>query len=388
MSARRSSDKNSFARLLGKRTWLELDRTAVRTNFALFRKLIGPRVKLWTVVKSNAYGHGLVPFSKLADRSGVDGFCVDSIIEGLRLRRENIARPMLVLGPTLPDMFSKAAPENIAVSVSTIEGLKAIAALAHPPDFHIKIDTGMHRRGFYPKDLPAVIRQLKRARSEVRKRFVGAFTHFAAAKDLAYPTYTNDQFAAFEKALEMFHRAGWPHLVRHAAATGGVLMNKKYHLDAVRLGIGSYGLWPSRELETELGGTLRFRPVLAWRTVVTELKHLRAGDFVGYDLTERITRPTLAAVLPIGYWHGFPRSLSSIGEVLVRGHRAKVLGRVSMDILVVDVTGSGARLGDEVTLIGSDGRAVLGAADVAARAGTTHYEYLTRLNPLMEKVIV
>ena len=127
--------------------------------------------------------------------------------------------------------------------------------------------------------------------------------------------------------------------------------------------------------------------MLSWRTAVAEVKRLKPGDYVGYDLTERVTRPTIAAVLPVGYWHGFPRSLSSIGEVLIRGKRARVLGRVSMAMVVVDATETRPRVGDAAILIGRSGRDELLAADVASRAGTIHYEFVTRLNPLMERVI-
>ncbi len=144
----------------------------------------------------------------------------------------------------------------------------------------------------------------------------------------------------------------------------------------------------------QLGEKISLEPVLSWRTAVAEVKRLTPGDYVGYDLTERITRPTIAAVLPVGYWHGFPRSLSSVGEVLIRGKRARVVGRVSMAMVVVDATEAKPRVGDTAILIGRSAPPGRGkpdellAADVAARAGTIHYELVTRLNPLMERVVV
>ncbi|MEY4731438.1 MAG: alanine racemase [Candidatus Parcubacteria bacterium] len=372
----------------GLRTWIEIHRDAVQRNIRTFRRLIGPNVKLWSVVKSNAYGHGLYAFTPLAEQAGVDGFCVDSVVEGLSLRRAGVKKPILTLGPTLPPRLIPARKSDIAVSIPTFEALHAISGVKDPPKFHLKIDTGMHRQGFYLHDVPKVVKALTKLRISKSKQLEGVFTHFASAKDLNYPTYTDMQFAQFEKAVAMLRKAGFRRLIRHAAATGGTLIGKNYHLDAVRVGIGLYGLWPSKELEVQLGSRIRLAPALSWRTAVAEVKRLMPGDYVGYDLTERVRRPTVAAVLPIGYWHGFPRSLSSVGEVLIRGKRARVLGRVSMAMIVVDATDARPRVGDTAIVIGKNGRDELSAADVAARAGTIHYELVTQLNPLMERVVV
>ncbi len=385
----------------GLRTWIEIHRDAVEQNIRTFRRLIDSRVhppkfssgklgrvKLWSVVKSNAYGHGLYTFPKLAERAGVDGFCIDSVVEGLSLRRSGIKKPILTLGPTLPPRLPVAREKDIAVSVPTFEGLRALTNMKRPPKFHIKVDTGMHRQGFDLSDLPKVLKVISKSKVQISKSLEGIFTHFAAAKDMKHPAYTNKQLAEFEEAVVMFHKAGFRRLIRHASATGGTLLGKKYHLDAVRVGIGLYGLWPSSELKAQLGSRIRLKPVLSWRTAVAEVKPLAPGDYVGYDLTERVRRPTIAAVLPIGYWHGFPRALSSIGEVLIRGKRCRVLGRVSMAMIVVDATEAKPRVGDTAMLIGTSGRDELSAGDVATQAGTIHYELVTRLNPLMERVIV
>ena len=315
------------------RTWVEIDSAGGKKNYETFRKIVGKDVKLWAVVKSNAYGHGLYAFSELMDRFGVDGLCVDSVVEGLALRRMGIKKHILVMGPTLPARFAEAAKNKIVISISTFEGLRALARSKIVPDFHIKLDTGMHRQGFYLEEVPKVIAFLKK--SKVKNSLKGIFTHFASAKDLNYPSYTDKQLSKFNKAKGMFAEAGFKNLIAHAAATGGTLINPKYHGDAVRIGIGMYGLWPSKELEVHLGDKIKLHPVLSWRASITETKRLAAGDYVGYDLTERLPQRTMMAVLPVGYWHGFPRSLSSQGEVLVKGLRARVLGRILMDMTVV-----------------------------------------------------
>lgn len=373
-------------RLDSLRTWIEIDSRAARKNYDIFRKLVGRRVKLWAVVKSNAYGHGLFAFTKLANRFGIDGFCVDSLVEGVALRRKGIQKPILILGHTLPALYGEAVKNKVTITISNFEALRELIRAKAVPEFHVKIDTGMHRQGFYLEDLPRVTKLLS-SHKNIKSKLTGLYTHFASAKDMNYPTYTEQQFAKFQKAVKFFEKAGFKNLMKHAAATGGTLVNPKYHLDAVRVGIGLYGLWPSKELEVQLGGKIKLRPTLSWRAVVSEVKPLKAGDYVGYDMAERVANDMKMGILPIGYWHGFPRALSSgAGEVLINGRRARVLGRVSMDLLAVAVPGR-ARPGDIVTIIGRDGREEIFAWEPAQKAGTIHYEFLTRLNPLMERVI-
>ncbi len=383
------------------RTWVEIDSRAAAHNYRVFRSLVshrGFRASLFAVVKSNAYGHGLFAYSLLADALGVDGFCVDSVIEAVALRGVHITKPILVLGPTLRSLLHAAREENVTVSVGDRASLAHVLKEKHPPAFHMEIDTGMHRRGFYPEELPKIITYLASLPpggqvSSLR----GIYTHFAAAKDLSATAYTEMQFKKFTEARERFRAAGFKRLTAHASATGGILLGEKYHLDMVRAGIGLYGLWPSRELELQLGNpgnnasgrpVFDLRPVLSWRSVVSEVKPLKAGDYVGYDCTERIVRPAKMAVVPVGYWHGFPRACSCVGSVLVRGHRARVLGRVSMDMIAIDVTGIAARPGDTVTLIGTDGGETVTASEASNAIGMSYYEFLTRLNPLMERIVV
>ncbi|MBI2121974.1 MAG: alanine racemase [Candidatus Sungbacteria bacterium] len=405
------------------RTWIEIDRRALSNNVGEFLRVIPKHTQFMAVVKSNAYGHGLILVSKvLSSKFSMLGatrlwFGVDSIVEGLRLRHEGIKNPILVLGSTLPARLAEAREQAITITVSNFETLRAISRLKEPPahtgrgspqihsgrpDFHIKIDTGMHRQGFLAKDIPQLIKILKRSRLNP----AGIYTHFAAAKDIAYPTYTKIQLAEFKKAVAAFYRAGFKNIVRHAAASGGTLLFPETHLDMVRIGMGMYGYWPSMEARLSLYShdyrglaSIVLKPVLTWKTVVSEIKEISAGSAVGYDLTERVSRKTKIAVLPIGYWHGFDRGLSSIGEVLIRGKRAKVLGRVSMDMIVVDITdikgkskfqnpNSKIKVGDEVVLIGRQGKETIWADEMALKLGTTQYEVLTRINPLIRRIAV
>jgi len=405
------------------RTWIEINRNALEHNVRQFLKLIPARTRLMAVVKSNAYGHGIVQVAEfLANQMRINSrifanknsrlisdklwFGVDSIVEALRLREEGIKNPILVLGSTLPNRMKEAAEQNIILTVSNFESLSSLIRANKRIAFHLKIDTGMHRQGFLPKEMPRLLRVIGRWPLAVGRSFQGVYTHFASAKDRAYPTYTLQQFGEFKTAVRQFEKAGYKNLMKHAAASGGALLFPQAHLDMVRIGIGLYGCWPSPETEAQYSlpvnrqhathssvrlGTnnpqrFELNPVLTWKTIVSEVKEIPTGSFVGYDLTERVHRKTKIAILPVGYWHGIDRGLSSIGEVLIHKRRRKIIGRVSMDMVVVDVTDAPAvSVGAEAVLIGKQGKERIAAEEIALRIGSTSYEVLTRINPLIER---
>lgn len=369
------------------KVWIEISSSAVRHNFESIKKLLRPGTELWSVVKSNAYGHGIYDFTRIANELGVSGFCVDSVIEGIKLREQGIQRPILVLGPTLPALFIKSVQHKITLSISSLEALesliKEIPTPADRPEIHLKVDTGMHRQGLY---LPGV----KKALALIKKHDIklrGIFSHFASAKDVNYPTYSDVQMKQFEEAVALCEASGFHHIKKHIAASGGTLINQKYHYNMVRVGIGLYGIFPSRELEIQMTDSLPLIPALSWHSLISEIKPAPKGAFVGYDMAERLTRKSTIAIVPIGYWHGYPWKLSHSGNVLIRGKRAKVLGRVSMDMLIIDVTDIGCSVGDIVTIIGTQGRETITARELAEKAQTTPYEIITRINPLIERVI-
>ena len=379
------------------RTWIEISTRSLFHNYACFRWL-ARGVPVMAVVKSNAYGHGLVLTAKaLATlpsfwKSG--WFGVDSIVEALRLRREGIHEPILVLGYTLPGRYADAARHGITVTISNFESLGALGRAKARPAFHLKIDTGMHRLGFQVHEMARLADTLRSSRLSPQ----GVFSHFAAADKRAA---SRRQMALFDRCRTALARAGIKPNVVHLAKTEGILFHPESRHDLVRLGIGLYGYLPgpaspagrrqagltkSRTLEDERL-KLRLRPVMTWKTIVSEVKRVRKGERIGYDLTERLRRNTDVAILPVGYWHGFDRGLSSVGEVLVHGKRCRVLGRVSMDMTAVDVTGlRGASIGDEVVLIGRQGREFIDAHEMAGKIGTTCYEVLTRVNPLIRRI--
>mgnify|MGYP001588757780 FL=1 len=251
----------------------------------------------------------------------------------------------------------------------------------------------MHRQGFYLDDLVKVLKVISHQSSDIGECLRGIYTHFASAKDITYPNYTLWQIKKFKEAKEIFRKAGYKNLIAHTSATGGALLYPQAHFDLVRIGIGLYGYFPTKETALEhslvLRRKLNLEHVLSWRALVSEVKNLVAGDYIGYDLTEETRTKTKSGIIPIGYWHGFPRSLSSRGEVLVKGKRAKVLGRVSMDLIVVDLSNrSKVKVGDIATLIGRDGKEKISANDFGYDAHTISYEIITRLNPMIKRFVV
>ncbi len=367
----------------GLRTWIEIDAQKLKANYIIFCKMAGEGTMLMAITKSNAYGHGLLDFSKTMKKLGADWLGVDSIVEALAVRKAGIRIPILVLGYTMHERYAEAARAGISVTISNFAALKSAmgeAMRTKPLRVHIKIDTGMHRQGFAPQDIAKVFPYFKKKNANLRLE--GIYTHFAAAKNPAFPKDTRAQIALFEGVLEAARQAGF-RPIRHAAATSGAILFPEAHYDMIRVGIGMYGLWPSKEAEAAFHYQFRLKPVLTWKTIISEVKELTAGSRVGYDFTEELWRHSVVAICPIGYWHGYPRALSSVGYVMVRGKQAKILGRISMDMIIIDVTDiKGIAVGDEATVIGEG----ITADALAYLADTSNYEIITRINPLIKRI--
>lgn len=370
----------------GLRTWIEIDTKVISHNILELKKNLPPDVKCLSVVKSNAYGHSLVDFSLEVEKIGVDYFGVDSIVEAISMRNVGIKTPILVLGYTLPEMITKALEFDIDIAVSTFECISEIIKLNLDKKIkiHIKIDTGMHRQGFQESQIDELISVLKSSTDVI---FVtGLFTHFAAVKNPVFIEYTQKQLESFKVAIYKFNKNSFSPII-HASASGGLLVFPEANFDMVRFGIGQYGIWPADEVRQISEVKVNLKPILEWKTLLGEIKKIEKGSRIGYDLTHELNRDSVIAVCPIGYWHGYPRSLSDRGTVLVNGKKVPVLGRVSMDMIVIDITEvEDAKVGDVVTLIGSDSSNTIEAYDLATMAGCSVYELVTRINPLIKRI--
>ena len=383
----------------GLRTWVEIDLRALEKNTHAVKRFLGKKTLLCGVVKSNAYGHGLVPVARALASFGADWLGVDSAVEAFRLREKGVRIPLLVLGYTLPAHFARASKEKISLTVSNMPALEKaltwVAETKKPLSVHLKIDTGMHRQGFLPEEMPALKKILQEIshnkHSNILKnvgmfKVEGMYSHLADPNPKA-PASARAQIRQFKKSVaELPVAAGKPLL--HIGATAGAACFPDPFFTMARIGIALYGMWPSMEVrDMMMKKKTKLTPVLSWRTIVGEVKKIKKGERVGYGFTEKVLCDSTIAVLPVGYWHGYPRALSGKAPVLIRGKRAKVLGRVSMDMTVVDVTDiRGVAAGDAVTLIGKDGAEEITAGELAERAGTISHEILTRINPLVERI--
>ncbi|MDP3880846.1 MAG: alanine racemase [bacterium] len=367
------------------KTWIELSQKALSHNLSAMRSLLPHNGKIWAVIKSNAYGHGLLHIAKLLNEK-VDGFCTDSVIEALKLRQQGVKAPILTIGPSIEEMLTSAATEDITLSVSSEASLDAIAELSNggrAPSFHIKVDTGMHRQGFYPKDLKEILKQIKKHNLPLK----GIYSHFAAAKDPVYRSYTQDQFKQFQTAVTLAEAEGFTNLEKHIAATPALMLSGDYTMDFARIGAGLYGIYPSKELEMHMQ-SLELQPVLSWHTRISEIKVVAKDCYIGYDLGYKTNRKTKAAILPIGYWHGLDKRLSNTGSVLIKGKLAPIIGKISMDITVVDISDINSAVDDEVVLIGQQQKESISLWDHARWANTSAQEIAVSLNPLLKKEIV
>lgn len=335
-----------------------------------------------SVVKSNAYGHGLVSFAREVSTLGVDYVGVDSIVEAERLRKEGITTPIFVLGYTRPINYPRAVELNIEIAISSLDSIKQ---LIPGLKIHLKVDTGMHRQGFLLLEFGAALDELKKFGSDVQ--VVGMFSHFASASDAEFKENSQKQLAEYKKFLKIFEGKSFDSkkIIKHMSASGATFNYPEAHFDMVRVGLSMYGLWPSRELEDRFSKQFSLRPVMQWQTIIGEVKTLTEDGHIGYDFTEEVKKGMRIAVCPIGYWHGYPRHLSSVGHVLVRGERAKVLGRVSMDMIAIDVSNiPEVKSEDVVTVLGER----MTARHFADQIGTSQYEFITTVNPLIKKFYI
>ena len=370
--------------------WVELDAGGPEANLRQLRAGSAPGVLACAVVKSNAYGHGVAQMVSLLPSA--DWFAVNSLEEGLELRGLGVTRPIVVLGHVPLAGLASAVEADLSLTVYNSESIHALARLAHlprPARLHIKVETGTGRQGVLMEDLETFVGLVKAVPHAVLE---GLSTHFANIEDTLNHSYAEDQLARFTAALRLVEGlAGRPPIV-HAACTAAAFLFPQTHFTMLRAGIGLYGLWPSRETylsARERGGPLpSLTPVLSWKTRLVQVKSLPEGSFVGYGCSYRTTRRTTVGVLPVGYSDGYDRALGNRAHVLVRGRRAPVIGRICMNLTMVDLTDvPGPRLEEEVVLLGPSGEERITAETMAEWAGTINYEVVARISPLLPRKI-
>jgi alanine racemase len=347
--------------------WADIDLGAVRANAARVLAHLPRGTRLFAVVKAGGYGHGAVPLARAALDGGAHGLAVATLEEAHELSRLVPAEHVLVMGGLTPDQAPAAAATGCSISVSSLEFAQALGDRDEVVPVHLKIDTGMGRFGCAPEEAAALARFID---DSLGVRLAGTWTHFASAD--SDETMTRAQFEKFIQALATFDVD--PGL-RHACNSPAALRFPELALDAVRSGIALYGCdWP---------GT---RPAMTLHSVVTHVRVLAQGDTVGYGATWRAPAKSRVATVAIGYADGVFRARSNRGHVLVRGHRAPLIGAVSMDAITIDVTDvNSVQVGDTVTLIGQDKDERITAEEVAVWSQTISYEVLTAIGPRVER---
>ncbi len=363
--------------LPGRPTWVEIDVEATAHNVQRIREIIGPEVRLMVVIKADAYGHGASRVARVALNNGAEWIGVASLNEAISLRDAGITAPILVLGFSPAWSARQALLNQVAVTVFDVEIAQAFnraaAELGRRATVHVKVDTGMGRLGLLPSGVLPLLGQLQ---SLPHLQVEGLFTHFSVA-DSTQPQHTDHtetQLRRFRTLVSELEAAGLRPPLVHCANSAAILTRPESHFDMVRLGIALHGLDPSPEVRCPAD----FRRTLSFKTTVAQVKRYPPGTPISYGNTYQTETEQSIAVIPVGYADGFRRAPYHWGQVLVRGRRAPIVGRVTMDQTMIDVTAiPGVRVGDEVVLIGRQGNDEITAEEVAARLGTINYEVVS-----------
>ncbi len=377
--------------------WAEVDLGAIAHNVRELRRRADPKAMVMAVVKANGYGHGAVEVARTALANGAEWLGVARLPEAIPLREAGFGVPILVFGYTPPAEAGRLIEYDLRQSVYSPAAARAYSAAAVSRGrrirAHLKVDTGMGRLGMVPAALSgkapghAVGEDFIREATAIARlpglETEGIFTHFAAS-DSADTTYAKQQLALFLEVLSALRAAGLEFAVRHAANSAAVIALPESHLDLVRPGIALYGLRPSDEVD--LAG-ISLQPAMALKTRIIHLKSVPAGACISYGMTHRTLSPTVIATIPAGYADGYRRRLSSRGKMIVHGHRVPVVGRVCMDLTMLDVGAvPDACIEDEVVIFGRQGNACISADDLARELGTINYEIVCDLTARVPRV--
>ncbi len=356
--------------------------------------MIGEAVALMPVVKANAYGHGSDLIVAALEAQGTEWLGVNSLDEAIEARAITPSARILVLGYVPPERFAEAVRAELDLTLTNPSEIPLFGAAAREANregrLHLKVETGTHRRGIPSSEFEAVASAIDASEAI---RCVGLSTHYANIEDTINHAYADEQLLAFREADRALTDLGLTFEMRHASCTAATLLFPETAFDLVRVGIGLYGLWPSREtlLSFRLEGRdeVELKPVLSWKALITQIKTVAPGSYVGYGRTYRTSTESRIGVLAIGYHEGYDRGLSNVAHTIVRGRRAPVRGRVCMNMTLIDLTHiPDATVGDEAVLIGCQGEESVSAEDLAGWAGTINYEIVSRIHPAIRRVPV
>lgn len=372
-----------------KRTWAEVDLDKLVENYRAIRAYVSPESKVMTIVKADGYGHGAPFVARAFEEAGTDWFGVSNLEEAQQLRLSGISKPILILGYTPPQYAGALMEHKVTQALFSLEYARQLSAAAKEAggtvDVHLKIDTGMSRIGFLfhgPEDEPAFVKEACEAAALPGLHISGVFTHFAVSDEPGNP-FTRTQFDRFTHAIGMLEAKGVHFALRHCCNSAGLLNYPEMQLDMVRPGIILYGLTPSVGMPIPI----TLRPAMTLKTTLFQTKMLSSDTPVSYGMIYRTPSERRVGTLPIGYADGYPRVLSGKADVLIRGKRARVVGRVCMDQCMIDITDiPEAENGDEAVVIGSDGGETVSMEEIAAQMGTINYETVCLIGKRVPRV--
>ena len=355
-------------------TWAEVDLDALAWNYHAVRGRVGDGVKVMGVVKADAYGHGAHECARRLAAEGAEWFGVATPEEAFELRRAGVTRNILSFGGFWEGQAEECLSRRVVPVVYRLDMAEALDPAARAArtvaDIHVKIDTGMGRLGVRYDEAAEFAERL---RAFANVRVDGLMTHFAAADEPTRDCFTEEQLQHFREAVAAFRERGHRPTYEHASNSAATFAHPEAHGNMVRPGGVLYGLW--RDVLPPLADAPSLRPVMSVRSRVILLKRVHAGETLGYGCTYEAAREMVVATVPVGYADGYVRALSNRGRVAVRGKLAPVVGRVSMDLTIIDVTDvEGVEVGERVTLMGVDGALSIPAEDIARTAGTISYE--------------
>lgn len=374
-----------------KRTWAEVSLDNLSHNYRTLREKLPSGCRFLGVVKADAYGHGAVPVSRHLCELGAEYLAVSNIEEAVQLRRGGLRGPILILGYTPPFYADELTAMNLIQEVHSLDYARALAerlsGLGRSLRVHIKLDTGMSRLGFFAYDHEQTLEELCCVARMPQLRIEGIFTHFPAADSLAPQdeAFTRLQFSRFMQMLSALKGAGIEPEIRHCCNSGATLLYPEYALDMIRPGLLTYGVAPAAELE----GRLDLRAVMQLRSTVFQVREYDAGIGVSYGRCYTTPEPKRIAVVGIGYADGLTRALSGRMSVLYHGKRLAQVGRICMDMCMVDVTDAPQiRPGDTVTVFGEDAGARIGVGELTQSLGTIPYEMLCGINKRIPRIFL
>lgn len=378
-------------------SYLEISKSALQQNLKFLKDLMGKEVLISSVIKGNAYGHGIEQFVPFAENCGINHFSVFSADEAMRVKKFSLKNStIMIMGLVKENQLKWAIQNNIEFYVFEMNRLKQALRISKKLNIqakiHVEVETGMNRTGFPLKELPTVLEIIKS--NPTHLHFQGLCTHFAGAESIANYVRIKKQQQNYLKAVKIVEKHGLKPQQKHTSCSAAALRYPKFRMDMVRLGIIQYGFFPNKEVLIEYLTKKKvtenpLKRLISWKSCVMDVKNVKMGEFIGYGNSYQANSAKKIAIIPVGYCHGFSRTLSNQGRVLINGQSARVIGNVNMNMATVDVSNiENVSKGDEVVLIGKQGDLEISVASFSEFSDLVNYELLIRLPESLPKFIV